>query len=183
MSFVSWLFKIVVHPPPSHHGQRMDSVKAVSCHHRPGFRWWQSRPGHGVRKTKYLTPKMVRCTRAMTRPSPATSRYMPRTEWNVRRTSRYIPRMEWIASATSRYIPRTEWNTPATSRYMHKLEWIARAQGRYIPRTDHISGRIGRNSAAKRGLIRRQVLVSVWLWRMEHKSQSRPQRRNQRWTW
>ena len=166
MSFVSWLFKIVVHPPPSHHGQRMDSGKAVPCHHRPGFRWWQSRPGRGVRKTKYLTPKMVRCTRAMTRPSPATSRYIPRTEWNVRRTSRYIPRMEWIASATSRY--------------MHKLEWIARAQGRYIPRTDHISGRIGRNSAAKRGLFRRQTLVSVGLWRMEHKSQSRPQRRNRR---
>jgi hypothetical protein len=29
-------------------------------------------------------------------------------------------------------------------------------------------------------LFRRQTLVSVGLWRMEHKSQSRPQRRNRR---
>jgi hypothetical protein len=103
-------------------------------------------------------------------------------------------KLEWISCAQGRYIPELEWNARAQGLFHAALGMYRRAQGRYIPELEWNAREQGLfhtalgmylhalapMAAMQRGLIWRQVLVSVVLWRMEHKTQPRPRRRGRR---
>jgi hypothetical protein len=101
---------------------------------------------------------------------------------------------ELFSRAQGRCIPELEWNAPAQGLFHAALGMYLRAQGRYIPELEwnvreqglfHAAlgmylPALASMAAMQRGLIWRQVLVSVVLWRMEHKPRLRPQRRGRR---
>jgi hypothetical protein len=107
-------------------------------------------------------------------------RYIPELEWNVREQGRCIPELEWNAPAHGLFHAALGMYRRAQGRYMHELEWNSRAQGLFHAALGMHLPALAPMAAMQRGLIWRQVLVSMGLCQMKHKPHPHPQQRGRR---
>jgi hypothetical protein len=89
-------------------------------------------------------------------------------------------KLELFSRAQGRCIPELEWNAPAHSLFHAALGMHRRAQGLFNAALGMYLPALAPMAAMQRRLIWRQVLVSMGLWRMEHKPQPRLRRRGRR---